>query len=170
MDGLQAAQEMRRRLGEGKPPAGGAAPRLVALSASALAHEQRRYLEAGFDDFVPKPFRLDRLCESLARLPGVRFEYETAAPRESGAAEGLVLADFRLPQALWSQLQQAARLYRTTELKQRIAEVEALGQVAAPLAARLAVLNRAGKMQAILELLAPLEPRGAEPAAPSNEG
>jgi len=50
-------------------------------------------------------------------------------------------------------LEQAARLYRTTELKQRIAEVEALGPGAAVLAARLGVLNRAGKMQAILELL-----------------
>jgi len=170
MDGLQAAQEMRRRLGAGKSPAGSAAPRLVALSASALAHEQKRYLEAGFDDFVPKPFRLDRLCDSLARLPGVRFEYESAPSRESAAPEGLVPADFRLPRALCSRLQQAARLYRTTELKQRIAEVEALGQVAAPLAARLVVLNRAGKMQAILELLAPLEPRGEEPAAPSDRG
>jgi len=170
MDGLQAAQEVRRRLGEGKSPAGGAAPRLVALSASALAHEQKRYLEAGFDDFVPKPFRLDRLCEGLARLPHVRFEYETAASRESTAPEGLLPAEFRLPRALCAQLQQAAKLYRTTELKQRIAEVEALGQVAAPLAARLAVLNRAGKMQAILELLAPLEPRGEEPPPPSSQG
>ena len=125
----------------------------MALSASALAHERQRYLDSGFDDFVAKPVDFEHLGETLSRLPGVRFERETREQPKLPATEGDMTAEVRLPRNLRLQLEQAARLYRTTELKQRIAELEALGPGADALAARLAVLNRAGKMQAILELL-----------------
>jgi CheY-like chemotaxis protein len=128
-------------------------PWLVALSASALAHERQRYLESGLDDFVAKPVDFEHLGETLSRLPGVPFERETREPPDLPTAEGVVAGEVPLPRNLRLQLEQAARLYRTTELKQRLAEVEALGPGAAKLAVRLAVLNRAGKMQAIVELL-----------------
>ena len=98
----------------------------------------------------------------------MRFESDAVWSREPASAQRLVPSDFRLPRALWLQVQQAAKLYRTTELKQHIAEVEALGPAAAPLAARLTALNRAGKMQAILELIAPLEAREDGAAPPQN--
>ena len=125
----------------------------MALSASALAHERQRYLDSGFDDFVAKPVDFEHLGETLSRLPGVRFERETREPPDLPTAQGVVAGEVPLPRNLRVQLEQAARLYRTTELKQRIAEIEALGPGAAVLAARLGVLNRAGKMEAILELL-----------------
>jgi len=152
MDGLEAAQGIRRR-SESDGSGAVRRPRLVALSASALAHERQRYLDSGFDDFVAKPVDFERLGETLARLPGVPFEREARAQPEVPTAAGEAAAAVRLPRNLRLRLEQAARLYRTTELKQRIAEVETLGPAAAELAARLAVLNRAGKMQAILELL-----------------
>ena len=54
MDGIEAARRILKF--PDSPP-----PKIVAVSASALIHEQRRYLEAGFDDFIAKPLRAERV-------------------------------------------------------------------------------------------------------------
>ena len=54
--------------------------KLVAVSASVLSHEQRLYREAGFDHFIPKPFRFEQVCECLKRLLDVDFEYDSPSP------------------------------------------------------------------------------------------
>jgi hypothetical protein len=38
-----------------------------------LRKRQELYLAAGFDDFIAKPFRFERICECLARLLRVEF-------------------------------------------------------------------------------------------------
>jgi signal transduction histidine kinase len=61
LDGVDAAREIR---------ASGAAtprPRIVALTANALAEDRRRCLEAGMDDFLAKPLRARELREALLR-------------------------------------------------------------------------------------------------------
>ncbi|MHC1769007.1 MAG: two-component regulator propeller domain-containing protein [Verrucomicrobiia bacterium] len=166
MDGLQAAQKLRacfQPSAEGSP---GVAPRLVSLSASALAHEQQRYLAAGFDDFVAKPFRVERIYDCLARVPGVRFETRSAEPRTHGPPELVDVRTIRLSAELLSRLRLAAKLYRTTELKGCIASVQQMGAYAAPLAARLQALNESGDMTALLELLEALECRAQRAEEP----
>ena len=54
MDGLTAARALRRR---------GCLTPLVALTASVAPRERARVLEAGFDDFWPKPMSLEQLIE-----------------------------------------------------------------------------------------------------------
>jgi CheY-like chemotaxis protein len=149
MDGLAAAREIRRRCQD----VGATAPRLVALSASALAHEQQRYLAAGFDDFLAKPLSFERLCGSLAGVPGMRFEEAPPTLDGPAATKGGSPEELRLPEALWLRLRQAAKLYRTTELKHCIREVTALGPAGAALGNRLEVLNNIGDMVALTKLL-----------------
>ncbi len=153
MDGLAAAREIRRRLRTAGPEARGATPRLVALSASALAHEQKHYLEAGFDDFVAKPLSFERLCESLAGVPATRFEELPRTSPTPEAPANLLPAEVRLPRALWLRMQAAAKLYRTTELRRCIGEFAALSAAGAALGSRLERLNDAGDMKAIREIL-----------------
>ena len=50
--------------------------KVVAISASVLAHEQQQYLQVGFHDFISKPFRVAEITACLTRLLAVRFEYE----------------------------------------------------------------------------------------------
>jgi CheY-like chemotaxis protein len=159
MDGLEAARRLRAHFQSDLAGSPRVVPRLVSLSASALAHEQQRYLEAGFDDFVAKPFRLERICECVARVPGVRFEPGVSPTPKAGASEPMDLTTIRMPAELLARLKVTAKLYRTTELKSCIGTLLVLGDEAAPLAARLRALNESGDMAGMLALLETLEPK-----------
>ena len=54
LDGLEAARAIKK-LYAGVPPGTGAPP-IVALTANAFAEDKQRYLEAGMDDYLAKPF------------------------------------------------------------------------------------------------------------------
>ena len=78
MDGLTAARTLRRR--QCLTP-------LVALTASVAPRDRARVLEAGFDDFWPKPMSLEELIESAsAYLVCVPSEEDDAT--RGGASEG----------------------------------------------------------------------------------
>jgi PAS domain S-box-containing protein len=64
MDGLEAAR--RIRAGQGPAPQ----PRLIAMTANAMPEDRERCLEAGMDDYVSKPVRLDILRAVLERCGG----------------------------------------------------------------------------------------------------
>jgi CheY-like chemotaxis protein len=76
MDGYQATRELRQR----ERARGGGARRLpvVAMTANAMAGDREQCLEAGMDDYVAKPVRVERLLEILARWLEVA---PAAAPR-----------------------------------------------------------------------------------------
>jgi len=61
MDGYEATREIRRREGEGRRTP------IVALTANAMEGDEQRCQQAGMDDYLTKPLKLDRLQKSLAR-------------------------------------------------------------------------------------------------------
>jgi CheY-like chemotaxis protein len=119
MDGLEAT----RRIVEEFGPCG---VKIVAASASALDHERLRYLEAGCDDFVAKPFRAERIYSCLRNLLNLEFIYRQNPPRGS-TVPGIDLAQVVLSEDLAARLVMAAELHSATVLKNCLAEVEALG-------------------------------------------
>jgi CheY-like chemotaxis protein len=64
MDGLEAA----RRLRQVRPDAG-ERPWIIALTANAMQGDREMCLEAGMDDYLTKPIRVDRLIEVLNEVP-----------------------------------------------------------------------------------------------------
>lgn len=60
MDGLSATQEIRRHEEQSRTP-------IIALTANAMPEDRERSLEAGMDDYVSKPMRIDVLSAVLAR-------------------------------------------------------------------------------------------------------
>lgn len=72
LDGMQAAREIKDLYANG--PQSLAAPPIVALTANAFAEDRQRYLEAGMDDYLAKPFDKAGLEGVLRRwfgsLPG----------------------------------------------------------------------------------------------------
>jgi len=80
LDGLEATRRIR------------ALPELehtliIAVSASAFEHNRARCLEAGADDFLPKPFRHERLLELLSKGLGLTLVYADASAEERDAAQ-----------------------------------------------------------------------------------
>src|SRR5262245_16489799 len=65
---------------------------IIAVSASAFEHHREQCLEAGTDDFIAKPFRLERLLDMLCRPLGLDLIYAekgTATPPSDDAASGV---------------------------------------------------------------------------------
>ena len=144
MDGPEAAGRIWEALGRD-------ALKIVAISASALDHERREFLEMGFDGFIPKPFRTEQIYACLAELLGVEYEY--VEPVEAVEEAPLDLEGIVLPEALFSRLRQAAELSSVTELEKALGEVETLGPEAGRLARHLRGLSQDFKMDEILGIL-----------------
>jgi signal transduction histidine kinase/CheY-like chemotaxis protein/ligand-binding sensor domain-containing protein len=61
MDGYEATREIRRRPSAGPPVI------VIAMTADAMAGSRERCLEAGMDDYITKPVRVNELCAALSR-------------------------------------------------------------------------------------------------------
>ena len=59
MDGLEASREITRRWPHRQRP------RIVAMTANAMQGDREACLEAGMDDYLTKPIRIDQLVEAL---------------------------------------------------------------------------------------------------------
>ena len=82
MDGFQATRMIR----DSEP--GGSRVPIIALTANALEGERERCLEAGMDDYIAKPMRLEELIGKLKHwLAGQPVRY--TPPADPGAADSL---------------------------------------------------------------------------------
>jgi len=62
MDGMEAAAEIRRRW-----PDPAIRPRIIAMTANAMTGDRERCIEAGMDDYIAKPVRMESLGAALER-------------------------------------------------------------------------------------------------------
>ena len=83
MDGMEAVRRIHSQFGP-------QATKIVAFSASVLAHEQKACLASGFDHFIAKPFRVESICRCLTALLDVEFEVDSgpAARADPGCPVG----------------------------------------------------------------------------------
>ncbi|MGA9531413.1 MAG: GAF domain-containing protein [Anaerolineales bacterium] len=63
MDGLEASRQINQRWGQQERP------RIIDMTANAMQGDRERCLEAGMDDYVSKPVRVNELIEALRRVP-----------------------------------------------------------------------------------------------------
>jgi signal transduction histidine kinase/DNA-binding response OmpR family regulator len=68
MDGLEATREIRKLPGGDKV-------KIIAVTASAFKAEQQEMFDAGLDDFLRKPYRVEELYECMARHLDVQYRY-----------------------------------------------------------------------------------------------
>lgn len=101
-----------------------ARPKFVAVSASALAHQQAEYLDAGFDDVIDKPVHLERLYQCISELLSIPLvSTPTDANREVVAKD--TFPDYStVPGEIRDLLIDAARRQNITELKLQIEALE----------------------------------------------
>ncbi|HRP29333.1 MAG TPA: response regulator, partial [Burkholderiaceae bacterium] len=63
MDGLEASRRIVARW-----PESAARPRIVAMTANAMAGDREECLAAGMDDYVTKPIRVEALVAALGHI------------------------------------------------------------------------------------------------------
>ena len=136
MDGMEATAKIRTL-------EGGRDVRIVALSASAFAHEREAVLAAGMDDFLRKPFQSHEIFDCLERHLGVRYSYRQAEPLRPTHPGPVRAADLAtLPETLRNDLADAVvhlDLQRIREAISRVTEHDArLGEILSRSAERLA--------------------------------
>jgi PAS domain S-box-containing protein len=146
MDGLTAVKHLRERPASERPVC-------VAITASGLLREQSFYRDAGFDDFIAKPFRFETVCACMERHLDVAFERAPAAPTGPAPAAKPPLPASGLPKALRKRLLTAARVNALTEIEALITEVRSLGAGGEALAARMEQLMSDYDTDGILSLL-----------------
>jgi signal transduction histidine kinase/ActR/RegA family two-component response regulator len=119
VDGYEATRQI-------KATAQGQATPVIALTPSAFEEERAAVLAAGCDDFVRKPIRESEIFAKMGEHLGVRYVYEELAPPEEPAVPDLTPVDLAdLPEAWLTDLRQAARRGRASELVDLIAQIEA---------------------------------------------
>ena len=127
--------------------------KVVAVSASVLQHERREFLNAGFVDFIPKPFRFEQICACLNKHLAVEFtatEASVEPPKDEPSDWNQVV----LPVDLSARLRRAAELYSVTEVENYLREMEELGNEEQQLAAHLRTLRQRHDMEALLKVVA----------------
>ncbi len=123
--------------------------KLVAISASVFSHEQQGYLDAGFDAFVGKPFRFEEVCAVLGRLLNVEFRYAEEEEKVASAHAALDPTTVTLPEAVLTQLREAAARYSVTRLEKGLSELEQNGETGRAVAAHLRRLVRTGDLDGV---------------------
>ncbi len=159
MNGIEAAQLLLKRFRTGSM-------KIVAHSASAFDHEARRYLEAGFEDFFPKPFRFERLCACLVTLLPERFSTKQDMTANSPLAWHA--APVSLPAALSQRLRAAADTYNITGLKECLPDLAAVEREGAEASRHLAALIAAYDMEGIIAFLQSHTNAAKQVNAPAN--
>jgi CheY-like chemotaxis protein len=145
LDGIEATRRIIEEFGA-------TGVRVVATSASALAHEREMYLKAGCDDFVAKPFRAERIYGVLGQLLNVRFSYKQRRSEES-AEETIDLRQVTLPEDLAARLSMAAELHSATVLKACLLEMEKVSPAGERLARHLRSFLASYDMKTIQRLV-----------------
>ena len=146
LDGIEAARRITAEFAS-------TGLKVVATSASALAHEREMYMRAGCDDFVAKPFRAERIYACLRDLLGILFEYRETTPAAAGE-ETIDLRQIILPQDLAARLSMAAELHSATVLKSCLVEIETLGAAGERLARHLRGFLASYDMKTIQRIVA----------------
>lgn len=102
-----------------------AKPKFVAVSASALSHQQAEYLDAGFDDFIDKPVHMERLYQCISQLLCIPL-VSTSTDVRGEVVSGDTSPDYSTVRGeIRNLLIDAARRQNVTELKLQIKALEA---------------------------------------------
>src|SRR3954468_12096176 len=119
MDGREAIRRIR-------DTAGGAAPKIIVVTASAMDENRQELMAIGADDFISKPFREVELFQKIHAHVGVEYlyaEHPTAAAQEE-AAELTPASLAGWPEDLIDPMREAVIMADLDQLLARIQEVE----------------------------------------------
>ncbi len=133
MDGIETLKAIRERWPD-------RAMVCIAITASGLLHQADYYLQAGFDDFLAKPFLFEKVCERIKRHLAVEFTEREPAAATDEKIENFETSHCPIPADLHHRLLRAAQTNALSEIETGIAELRQLDAASGLLAERIAKL------------------------------
>ncbi|MBP3956735.1 PAS domain S-box protein [Gemmata sp. G18] len=125
MDFRMPVMDGREAIGRIRALAGGGAPKIIAVTASAMDENRHELMDIGADDFIGKPFRDTELFQMIHDHVGVEYVYAdppAAVPEETTELTPESLAGWS--QDLINAMREAVITADLDELLARIQEVE----------------------------------------------
>jgi CheY-like chemotaxis protein len=116
MDGIEATKEIRKNISSVEL-------KIVAVTALGLEEKRKIALEAGCDDFLTKPFRVEKLVNTIAKLLPVEFIYSENKTSEANEKLPLDISKIKIPHELLNSLNDAVGLCSVTQIEELLIEV-----------------------------------------------
>jgi CheY-like chemotaxis protein len=142
--------------------------KIVAFSASAFEHEKRAYIEAGFDDFISKPFRVERLNQCLSDLLQVGFVVPCDQNEPDRDIKVEELLNVSVAPELIDGLRESATCYNVTRIRETLTALEQLGPAESRLAGYLQRFVEVHDVESILQIIEELGKNIADHAVSGN--
>ena len=146
MDGLALARALRTR-------PDGARLKLIAMSASVLSFNRDDAFAAGFDDFLPKPFRETELLEKLGVALRLEWTHAAADATPGAPAPPPDQSPSAITPAVLAELLTSAQRGEIRALREQVGRLRAARPDAHPFLESLDALTRGYSMERIRELL-----------------
>jgi PAS domain S-box-containing protein len=117
MDGIQATRKIRENISSDDL-------KIVAITALGLEEKRKIALDAGCDDFLTKPFRVEKLVNSIAKLLPVQFIFKEDDAIETKQNLPLDISKVQIPQEILTPLKEAIGLCSVTQIEELLDKVE----------------------------------------------
>jgi len=153
MDGIEATRRIRQL-------PGGNDVKIVAVTASVFQEQRQELLDAGIDDFVRKPYRMEEIYDCLTRQLGVKYRYRSVAVKTSPLSLPPHVALARLPVEVRADLKAATESLNSLRIA---AVLDTIRSLDAGLATVLGRLADDFNYMEILNLLDKEDPEGKPP-------
>ncbi len=147
MDGFAATQKIRQ---SSKHPQ----VVIIAVSASVFDHNRQQSLQAGCNDFLPKPINTDHLFRTLETYLDIQWEYQESSEKKLDSTE--TQAEFILPpQDSLSRLMQLAQKGQIVGVRNEISQIEHMGKEYEPFVHELRGFTKTFQLKQLCEFVKP---------------
>jgi DNA-binding response OmpR family regulator len=111
MNGMEAIKRIHEKFTTEQLPC-------VAITASTLEHQNKEVLDAGFDDFIAKPFHFNSVYNCLGKFLDAKFEYDETEIESEEKEKKIDFTKIILAKDIYTRLYDAADLNEITSCEE----------------------------------------------------
>jgi len=148
MDGVEAFEAIKKKYPDKDL-------KIVCITASTLRHHQEKYIEMGFDSYVPKPFRHSEVLEALETILNIEYTYKEHRRDKTiqELSEDIDWSKLQIPPEIKTEILKAADCYSITGLENSLSQLERIENGGKELGNILKKLVKKYDMEGIIEVM-----------------